>query len=37
MRRVNIAISWVDKKGYDMVPKSWIIDCLNMLKISEKS
>ena len=26
---------WIDyKKAYDMVPKSWIIDCLQVYKIS---
>ena len=28
---------WIDyKKAYDMVPKSWIINCLKMYKISDE-
>ena len=31
----NIALAWIDnKKAYDMVSQSWIINCLTMLKIS---
>ena len=29
-RRKNVAVAWIDyKKTYDMVPQSWIINCLN--------
>ena len=28
---------WIDsKKAYDMVPQSWIIDCLKMYKTSDE-
>ena len=31
MRHKNLAMAWVDyKKAYDMVPHSWIIECLKM-------
>ena len=34
-RRKNLAIAWIDyKKAYDMVPHSWIINSLQMYKIS---
>ena len=30
-RRKNLAMAWIDyKKAYDMVPQSWIINCLKM-------
>ena len=36
-RRKNLAMSWIDyKKTYDMVPQSWIINCLKMYKISDE-
>ena len=36
-RRKNLAIAWIDyKKSYDIVPQSWIINCLKMYKISHK-
>ena len=36
-RRKNLAIDWIDyKKAYDMVPQSWIINCLKMYKISDE-
>ena len=36
-RRKNIVIAWIDcKNAYDMVPQSWIINCLKMYKISDK-
>ena len=32
----NLAVTWVDyKKGYDMVPHSWIIESLKMAKVAE--
>ena len=32
-----IAMPWIDyKKAYNMVPQSWIINCLKMYKISEE-
>ena len=34
-RRKNLDMAWIDyKKAYDMVPQSWIINCLKMYKIS---
>ena len=36
-RRKNLAMAWIDyKKAYDIVPKSWIINCLKMYKISDE-
>ena len=33
----NLAMAWIDyKKAYDMVPDSWIINCLKMNKISHE-
>ena len=33
-RRKNLAMAWIDyKKTFDMVPHSWIIECLKMYKI----
>ena len=33
----NLAMAWIDyKKSYDMVPQSWIINCLKMYKISHE-
>ena len=33
----NLTMAWIDyKKAYDMVPQSWIINCLKMYKISRK-
>ena len=33
----NLAMAWIDyKKTYDMVPQSWIINCLKMYKISHE-
>ena len=37
MRKRNLSIAWIDyKKVYDMVPHSWIIDCLETAGINEK-
>ena len=34
-RHTNLAITWVDyRKAYDMVPHSWIIECLEFLHIA---
>ena len=27
-------MAWIDSKAHDMVPQSWIIDCLKIYKIS---
>ena len=33
----NLAMAWIDyKKAYDMVPQSWIINCLKMYKITDE-
>ena len=33
----NLAMAWIDtKNGYDIVPQSWILNCLKMYKISHK-
>ena len=33
--RKNLVFAWIEyKKAYDMVPQSWIINCLQMYKIS---
>ena len=35
-RKRNVAMAWVDyKKVYDMVPHSWIKECLNMFGIAD--
>ena len=36
-KQKNVAMARIDsKKTYDIVPQSWIIDCLRMYKISDK-
>ena len=36
-KRKNLTMAWIDfKKVYDRVPKSWIINCLKMYKISDE-
>ena len=36
-KRKNLAMAWIDnKKAYDMVPHSWIINSLKMYKISHE-
>ena len=33
-RNKNLAIAWIDyKKSYDMVPHSWIIECLDLFGV----
>ena len=35
-RNKNLAMAWIDyKKAYDMVPHSWIIECLDLLGAAE--
>ena len=35
-RKKNLAITWIDyKKAYDMVPHSWIKECLDLFRIAE--
>ena len=36
MRKQNLSMAWIGyKKAYDMVPHSWIIDCLETVGINE--
>ena len=35
-RHTNLAMAWIDyRKAYDMVPHSWIVECLEMFGIAE--
>ena len=35
-RNKNLAMNWIDyKKAYDMVPHSWIIECLDLFAVAE--
>ena len=35
-RQKNLAMAWVDyKKAYDMVPHSWIVECLQLAQVPE--
>ena len=35
-RNKNLAMAWIDyKKAYDMVPHSWIIECLGFFGVAE--
>ena len=35
-RSKNLAMAWIDyKKGYDMVPHMWIIECLHLFGVAE--
>ena len=35
-RRTNLAMAWVDyRKAYDMVPHSWIVECIEIFGIAE--
>ena len=35
-RNKNLAMAWIDyKKVYDMVPHSWIIECLDFFRVAE--
>ena len=35
-RRKNLVMSWIDnKKAYDILPPNWIINCLQIYKISD--
>ena len=37
IRNKNIAVTWIDyKKAYDMVPHSWIVECLALVWVSEQ-
>ena len=35
-RKKNLAMAWIDyKKAYDMVPHSWIVECLKLFGIAQ--
>ena len=35
-RKKNLAMGWIDyKKAYDMIPHSWIAECLGMFGVTE--
>ena len=35
-RSKNIAMAWIDyKKAYDMLPHSWITECLDLFEVAE--
>ena len=34
-RNKNLAMAWIDYKAYDMVPHSWIIECLDLFRVAE--
>ena len=35
-RNKNLAMAWIDyKEAYDMVPRSWIIECLDLFGVAE--
>ena len=35
-RKTNFAMAWIDyRKAYDLVPHSWILECLDMLGIAD--
>ena len=36
LTRINIWVCYKRKNGLDLVPQSWIIDCLKMYKISDE-
>ena len=35
-RKVNLAMAWIDyRKAYDMIPHSWILQCMRLTGVSE--
>ena len=37
IRTKDLAVAWIDyKKTYDIVPHSWIVECLGMVGVSEE-
>ena len=35
-RCTNLSMAWIDyRKAYDMVPHSWIVECMSMFRIAE--
>ena len=35
MRKKNLVVAWTDDKKDYMVPYSWIVECLDMVEVSE--
>ena len=36
-RRTNLSMAWIDySKAYDLVPHSWVNECIEMSRIAEK-
>ena len=36
-RKKNLAMAWIDyRKAYDMMPHSWILECLQELGVNDK-
>ena len=34
-RKTNLAMTWIDyQKAYDMIPHSWIMECLNLVGVA---
>ena len=34
----NLSVAWIDyKKGYDMVPHTWILQCLKIIKVTDNT
>ena len=37
VRQKSLAVAWIDyKKTYDMVPQFWVVECLDMIGLSEQ-
>ena len=37
-RKVNLAMAWIDyRKAYDMIPYSWILECMRLTGVSENT
>ena len=35
MRKKSLAMGWIDyRKAFDMMPHSWILECLNILGVN---
>ena len=34
----NLSVAWIDyKKDYDMVPRTWILQCLKIIKVTDNT
>ena len=34
----NLSVAWIDyKKDYDMVPHTWILQCLKIIKVTDNT